>query len=41
MAVLIFFYIVPLTGSPSISWYVSEVIRFLRWKNIKFMLTPE
>jgi len=41
MAVLISFYIVPLTRSSSISWYVSEVIRFLREKNIKFMLTPE
>jgi len=39
--VLISFYIVPLTGSSSISWYVSEVIRFLREKNVKFMLTPE
>ena len=38
---LISFYIVPLTGSSSISWYVSEVIRFLREKNVKFMLTPE
>ena len=38
---LISFYIVPLIGSSSISWYVSEVIRFLREKNVKFMLTPE
>jgi len=41
MTVLISFYIVPLTGSPSISRYVGEVIHFLREKNIKFMLTPE
>ena len=41
MAVLISFYIVPLAGSPSISRYVGEVIRFLREKNVKFILTPE
>jgi len=32
MAVLIFFYIVPLTGSPSISWNVNEVVGFLNYK---------
>ena len=41
MVMLIFFYIITLTGSPSISRYVGEVIHFLREKNIRFMLTPE
>ena len=41
MGVLISFYIAPLGVGPSISKYVSEVIRFLKENNVKFMLTPE
>ena len=41
MGVLISFYIVPLGVGSSVSKYVGEVVRFLKEKNVKFMLTPE
>ncbi len=41
MGVLISFYIVPVGEGTSISKYVSEVARFLREKNVEFMMTPE
>lgn len=40
MAVLISFYIVPLSEGTSISRYVKEVVRLLKEKKVKFMVTP-